>query len=412
MSMSKKKEQSYDLPEDVIVKILCRLPVKSLIRFSCVSKRWRSIIISDPQFGKSHLEVASQQGTLCRKVLISIYPTIKPVKGYIPDPLEDGLPWLPSRFQSLEGYSSVSYLTLTSEEKSQRVMASCNGLVLLGESYQGYFKNLSIWNPSTGFFRKLPTPCFARLELTKSTEDKWCINFLYYGFGQVSNTDDYKVVFIKPAPGDFVNVHVFSLGTNSWKVIKAPSSSWAGCNDRQGALSNGAIHWVNYSNPIDLSHPTLVAFDLAAEEFRQVPLPVFNRNEDDMREIRLQVLLGGGLCVRSVDLYEQNEFWVMREYDEPKSWVKLIEFDGYELPDEFASCKSWDPIFVSEAGTVLIKLLDKMELVWIECLLAARLILHLQEEKPVCSARYRIEEYPGAIFDAIVYDETLVSVPE
>lgn len=122
-----------------------------------------------------------------------------------------------------------------------------------------------------------------------------------------------------------------------------------------------------------------------------------------MREIRLQVLLGGGLCVRSVDLYEQNEFWVMREYDEPKSWVRIIEFDEYELPDEFASCKSWDPIFDSEAGTVLIKLLDKMELVWIEC---------LQEEKPVCSARYGIEEYPGAIFDAIVYDETLVSVPE
>lgn len=155
-------------------------------------------------------------------------------------------------------------------------MASCNGLVLLGESYQGYFKNLFIWNPLTGFFRKLPSPCFARLEGTKSTEEKRCINFLFYGFGQVSNTDDYKIVFIKPVPGDFVNVHVFSLGTNSWKVIKAPSSSWTGCNDGQGTLSNGAIHWVNYSNPIDLLHPTLVAFDLAAEEFRQVPLPVFD----------------------------------------------------------------------------------------------------------------------------------------
>ncbi|PRQ35083.1 putative F-box domain-containing protein [Rosa chinensis] len=403
MSMSKMKNESFDLHEDVIVKILCRLPVKSLIRFTCVSKRWRSIIISDPQFGKSHLQVASQQGTLCPKVLISIYPTIKPIQGQIPYPFKDDTPWLPSRFQSLEGYSSVNNLTFPLEEKSQRVMASCNGLILLGEYYKSYFKNLSIWNPSTGFFRKIPSPSFG-CEVTKSTEKKKHGSFLYYGFGKVSATDDYKLVLIKPALGDFVDVHVFSLRVSLWKVIEAPSSSCSGWIDGQGSLSNGAIHWINY--PIyGVSDPTMVAFDLAEEEFRQVPLPVFNQNEDGvhLRQIRIQVLLGGGLCVWSQDLYEHSEFWVMREYGVPESWVKLIQFSRDDLPDEFTLWSSWDPTFVSEGGTMLIKLLDKKELVWIEC---------LQEENPVCSAQYRIEEFPGAIFDATLYDETLVSLPE
>ncbi|KAM5582685.1 F-box/kelch-repeat protein [Rosa sericea] len=404
MSMSKIQEESFDLHEDVIVKILCRLPVKSLIRFTCVSKRWRSIIISDPQFGKSHLQVASQQGTLCRKVLISIYPTIKTIPGQIPYPFEDDMPWLPSRFQSLEGYSSVSNLTFPLEEKSQRVMASCNGLVLLGESYKSYFKNLSIWNPSTGFFRKIPSPSFG-CEMTKSTEKKKDRNFLYYGFGQVSATDDYKLVFVKTALGDFDDVHVFSVRANVWKVIISPFSL-AGWNDGRGTLSNGAIHWVNY--PIDgKMDPTMVAFDLAEDKFRQVPFPVFDQSEDDMdvRFLKSQVLLGGCLGVWSRDILDRSEIWVMREYGVPESWVKLSRFSRDDLPDGFTSCR-WEPSFVTEGGTVMIKRLDKKELVWIEC---------RQEENPVCSAQYRIEEFqefPGVILDATVYDETLVSLPE
>ncbi|XP_050369191.1 LOW QUALITY PROTEIN: putative F-box protein At5g62060 [Argentina anserina] len=59
------------LPEDVIVKILERLlPIKSLIRFTCVLKRWKFFILSDPQFAKSHFQIASQQQTLSYRLLI------------------------------------------------------------------------------------------------------------------------------------------------------------------------------------------------------------------------------------------------------------------------------------------------------------------------------------------------------
>ncbi|KAK9287920.1 hypothetical protein L1049_016365 [Liquidambar formosana] len=43
------------LPHKIIVHILSRLPVKSLCRFRCVSKPWRTII-SEPHFAKTHLD--------------------------------------------------------------------------------------------------------------------------------------------------------------------------------------------------------------------------------------------------------------------------------------------------------------------------------------------------------------------
>jgi hypothetical protein len=49
-----KKPQPTELPEELVLEILIRLPVKSLRCFKCVSKAWRTEI-SDPSFILSHL---------------------------------------------------------------------------------------------------------------------------------------------------------------------------------------------------------------------------------------------------------------------------------------------------------------------------------------------------------------------
>ncbi|KAG4401854.1 hypothetical protein GLYMA_02G079600v4 [Glycine max] len=47
--------RSVFLPQELIIEILLRLPVKSLVRFKCVCRLWLSLI-SDPSFAISHFE--------------------------------------------------------------------------------------------------------------------------------------------------------------------------------------------------------------------------------------------------------------------------------------------------------------------------------------------------------------------
>ncbi|XP_024156215.1 F-box/kelch-repeat protein At3g06240 [Rosa chinensis] len=349
-----------DLPEDVLVKILCRLPVKYLIRFTCVSKRWRSVITSDPQFAKSHLQLALQQGTLRHRVLASAY--------YFDFNLVRLYDDVPTRFQSFEDNSSVRTLTYPTEENNYpQIVVSCNGLVLLAESTTSQFNNLYIWNPSTRFSRKIPH---------------------------------------LPEGDLFYFYKVYSLREKIWKVVEVPPShSWS---SPVGTYSNGAIHWVNYCTP-ENSERVIYAFDLANEEFGKVALPDSFQNGYDMngRTIRTQVHLGGCLCVSSDADHGLIEFWVMTEYGVPESWVKLFQFEVRDLRKVSAhSYYGCSPIFVTEGGTVLMKFSDKMEFFKIE---------RSKEGKLVCSRRYRLEEEVHGckyISHATVYDETLVSIPE
>lgn len=204
-----KKNVVYDLPEDIIFKILCRLPVKSLIRFTCVSKRWRSVIISDPQFAKFQHKLASQRKTLCHRFLVSTLFRLEPFiecchiecQCDFSDSSEKkaALSELHTQFRTIDleaptqfgDASSVKILT-SPFEGYVKPMVSCNGLVILGDDH---CTNLSIWNPSTAFFRKIPDPGIWAEVATGHGYGRYDI-YALWGFGYVSATDDYSLVIL------------------------------------------------------------------------------------------------------------------------------------------------------------------------------------------------------------------------
>ena len=207
------------LPQELIIEILLRLPVKSLVRFKCVCKLWLSLI-SDPHFAISHFE----QAAIHNERLVLLAPCAR-------------------EFRSIDFNASLHDNSASAALKLDflppkpyyvRILGSCRGFVLLD-----CCQSLHVWNPSTGVHKQVPrSPIVSDMDVRFFT-------FLY-GFGYDPSTHDYLVVQASnnPSSDDYATrVEFFSLGANAWKEIEGIHLSYMNYfhDVRVGSLLNGVI---------------------------------------------------------------------------------------------------------------------------------------------------------------------------
>ncbi|KAJ9154402.1 hypothetical protein P3X46_027739 [Hevea brasiliensis] len=273
-----------NLPPDIIIHILSRLPVKSLLRFKCVCKSWCSII-SDPQFIRTHLNLARERLILTSPSLRSFY-SVRYEENNDAIAVELDFP------VEKNSYDEVTYF------------GSCNGLLCLSPEPDTFL----LFNPSTRESRKVPkvkNDCFPF--------SRYLTRAFTHGFGYDHSVDDYK--FVKIALG--IYVLVYSLKTNTWKGVQDfPYNSHG--SDPEKPL-NGALHWI-VSRTEDWQESQLIgAYDLAEEKF-QDSFPPFSAKNFYVIEV-----LGGCLCILAgTVLTSRNDFWVMKEYGRRESWTKVV----------------------------------------------------------------------------------------
>ncbi|KAJ7980151.1 F-box protein family [Quillaja saponaria] len=303
------------LPQELIIEILLRLPVKSLVLFRCVSKTWLSLI-SNSQFGELHFQRDSAHTQ--RLLYIS-----------------------PSEVQSLDFNASFHDDSASVKlsfpfgwpSNAVEIMGSCNGFLCLEVGITGYF----LWNPSTNVYKRLPDPRFPSLESE---------NVFLYGFGCDTSTNDYLVVLVgydTAAPIVKTHVEFYSLKTNSWEEIQEPSYQYMNSGDdtRAGVLLNGAIHWFAYR----LDGPTvIVAFDLSEKKLREVPV---HDGIESYEPYDYDLGVIGG-CLSITYMNNKAEIWLMKEYNVKSSWTKFMSSD---FDQDFT--KSLYPICLTKGGELL-----------------------------------------------------------
>ncbi|KAK9287766.1 hypothetical protein L1049_016206 [Liquidambar formosana] len=289
------------LPTEIIVDILARLPVKTLIRFKCVCKSWRSLI-ADPHFVQEHLDRATKDAdTHRRRLLLSTFP-LQSINYEAAD-------------EDIDAAVMFDFPLKIPNRKAE-IVGSCNGLIcLLVDS-----DSIILWNPSTRDAKELPKPYAV-------TDD----NKLSYGFGFDSGIDDYKLVRVaRPATSsdfDKTIVEVFVLKTNFWRRIDVdPNIVLYG----PGNLLNGVLHWfVEREIDQDLLG-AIVSFDLAAEKFDEVLLlpdpDVVNISIRDFR------VLGEYPSIVCSNFDDYVEIWVMKEYGVKASWTKVVTIESETAP--------------------------------------------------------------------------------
>ncbi|XP_059640114.1 F-box/kelch-repeat protein At3g23880-like isoform X2 [Cornus florida] len=246
----KRRNDTHQLPEDVTIEILLRLPVKSLIRAKAVCKNWYNII-KNPNFVTKHSNHQSNSGCLLvygfhsisQKYAFSLFPDV-PLTGSLP--VNQNVVVVPH----LLGVIPYS------------------GILCLFNCKSNCF---ALWNPATREFRSLPA--FPR----KRSPTSLVMSYLdVFGFGLDPITNDYKVVWIQWTPevirsSSEYDVAVYTLSTDSWRHLDVflPYANIG--NLRSFMFANTCINGVYHWNAIDNDNKSLIlAFDMGNELFHEI----------------------------------------------------------------------------------------------------------------------------------------------
>ncbi|KAK7275302.1 hypothetical protein RIF29_16414 [Crotalaria pallida] len=296
--MDKNKRVLHHLPHDLIVLILLRLPVKSLLRFKCVSKFFFSLI-SDDQFAVSHFDLAASP---THRLLCLAY-----VAGTAYASLPQSI--------DLDDDSASSSVALIPRflprSCNPLIMGSCKGFILLCHGSH----HLYIWNPSTGAHKKLPL-----------SSDPKKHKPIYYGLGYDASTNDFLVFLgsfdLEVEDHRKIDFELFSLRANAWKTIEGNHLPYLSVFPRTGKLLNGVLHWLTYRR--DIETIVILAFDLMEKSFSEMPLPPMVDFYSHFHECSDLCVLDGYLCLY-VPGNNATKIWVMNEYKVSSSWKKSVE---------------------------------------------------------------------------------------
>ncbi|XP_059652281.1 F-box protein CPR1-like [Cornus florida] len=323
----REKQSVTELPEEVIDYILTRLPVKDLLRFRCVSKRWCALIDS-PMFIKLHLNQSLQTGTSNLSLILkngtNLYSVDIDMLDVVLKAGGDSVP----RLDVVQVHNPFKF-----EARWTDVDGSCNGLILL---YGIKDEAIALLNPSTNAYRILPP-------LSRGNASSYPFHGLVYD----PVGDDYKIIKIMQFYGDndsfYHKVMVYSLRSNMWRRICESFSYYLFFNWKSlssGVLVNGALHWLARRDRVDL-FDIVVAFDPVDEEYQEVQVPQVPSCNHGILGV-----VGRRLCIFYITEEDHSEaaveLWIMNDYMVESSWTKqctvMVPKEKASYVDDIMEC--------------------------------------------------------------------------
>ncbi|OMO69415.1 hypothetical protein COLO4_29072 [Corchorus olitorius] len=313
------------LPEEICMEILERLPVRSLIRFKAICKSWKSLI-STPNFSDRHFDRSVASSNKLGIILTKEYKFSVPNQCVISF---HTLNFSPTSFGTLN-FSPTSLVGTTFIEhwligcKKAKSIGWCRGILLLGVDCS-YYK-LLLWNPSTRESKEIPDPPYP-LEYEGISAS---------ALGYDYNVKSHKIVLIYKKRGCENCISVYTLKTNLWTSVDLDTDHKVANYDIFPiTLVNGAPHWVIkhgdvYGEDCDNIHHEIEYFDFAVNNFLVVPQPGEYDSPPELYDTG-----GEHLCI-GYETYEVDgiklEIWVMKRYGVKDSWSKWMTFEDNKVP--------------------------------------------------------------------------------
>ncbi|KAK3190325.1 hypothetical protein Dsin_029886 [Dipteronia sinensis] len=233
-------------PDEVVLLILARLPVKSLFRIKTVCKHWYRLA-SDKYFVQLYNEIAVKIPML----LVEISDSIESQSSLI----------------CVDNLRGVSEFSLDFLHTRVKVRASCNGLLCCSSiADKGVYY---VCNPVTRELKLLPKR--SERPLTRFYPDG---EATLVGLACDLSAHKFNVVlagyhrtFGHRPDGTFICL-IYDSDTNKWrKFVSFQDDQFSHMNINQVVFVNGALHWLTGSSS------RILALDLDCDVWRKISLP-------------------------------------------------------------------------------------------------------------------------------------------
>ncbi|KAM7277268.1 hypothetical protein ACFE04_019134 [Oxalis oulophora] len=306
------------LPQDVVINILLRLPVKSLNRFVCVCKSWYKIIKNNTFIQQQHhqgeelLLLLSNYSKYDRDCHSTLFKFIS----------NDLTTFVDQDFFNTLPFDSYNY----------SIHGHCNGLFCLFKEEN----RVALWNPANKEIKLLP-------HFPREYTNQHC---LYFGlqFGWDQRIDDYTVVVFLEEHNynsdTHLCVYIYSLNNDSWRHFKG-YVPLDGVDFDSNLCLDGVFYWLQNMH----YDGTIISFRISDDVFEEITGPncltksVFLYTALDKYNGHVAIIVGGmPWSDNSIDVYV-----LVSE----NCWNKVVSCIG-------PSIENFSPLGIWEHGEIIL----------------------------------------------------------
>lgn len=340
------QEADVGFTDDVFFHILLWLPVTSLLRFKSVCKSWRALIQCSA-FAHHHLHANISDEQNYSLVLMDPFNAHG---SYLAEPGPLTISLVPSYLTAVADTNSHKQLLFDLPGFSDFFLCklqlfTCNGILCLHTQSHGYFIpekcKVSLWNPATKEISVLPPPPFPPTLPDPNP-------YISVGFGLDLKTNDYKLVRFFTF-GDFLlhvnHVEVYSLGTDTWRIIDAVLPVNFVSSDSRALYRMGTYCWVGtkkYPSDITLQEDSMIfTYDFGSEVFETMSLPEVDSVKYSINPL-IAIVRDNIACINSVGPVDNShyEIWVLNEYGIKESWTQLYKVGPFDTVRQLGISKT------------------------------------------------------------------------
>ncbi|KZV26929.1 F-box protein-like, partial [Dorcoceras hygrometricum] len=308
-----------NLPSEILINILSRLPIQTILSCKCVNKQLLCLL-STPEFAASHLPLSTTG------LLILHHCKYKKTSCQVFE-FEDELGLQNSNLHSSAVRKFDLSVSMGLPNYCLGVAGSVDGLLCLHESgYRGY-DALYICNPMTREYIALP-----RIE--DNPENSEIFEYIFeYGFGVSKISGQYKVVRYVHFHSDdseegpcsairYFECLVYTVGTRSWRKVQPGAPFFS-------LFLNGNLHGCVLDS-LRSAVKSIYCFDLESESFK--PFPHIPPAQDGAPVAGNLGILDDCLCFLEKRSADEGicALWVMKEYGVDKSWTEILVISEVE----------------------------------------------------------------------------------